>query len=347
MGGRPEISAVAPSDTSKQAAGSGAASSMIAPPLDLTNIKYVYRGELPAWNPQLDVYKRVKGSSQNAALIQSLAQSTKELVDLSKMNNLELQSFTLNQKERFGYSISFDLAESVVNINQNHREWPHPEAACRDERCYQNLRLSVNDIPADSELIRIANAFLKDRGISTAQYGEPLVNNEWRRFYAEAADKSMFYVPDVANVVFPLLIDGKMTYDEGGFPQGLNVSINAREKRVDSVYNLTTNNYQASAYAAETDQARIRDIMAKGGIYGYVYPEAKKTTEVELNAPELVLQRVWMPRDNGMSDELFIPALRFEVKNPPENTYTPRYVLVPLVKDVLDQQRPGDVRIMM
>ncbi len=347
MGGRAEISAVAPSDTSKQSAGGGTASSMIVPPYQLTNLTYVYRGELPTWNAQLDVYKRIKGSSQNTALVQSLAQSTKELVDLSKMNNLELQSFTLNQKEPFGYSISFDLAESVVNINQNYREWPHPEAACRDERCYQNLRLSVKDVPTDDELIRIANTFLKDHGIPTTQYSEPRVNNEWRRFYAETADKSAFYVPDVASVVYPLLIDGKTTYDEGGYPQGLNIGINVREKRVDNVYNLTTNNYQASAYTAEADQARIRDVMAKGGIYGSVYPEAKTSIEVELDTPKMVLQRIWMPRDNGMSDELFIPALRFEVKNPPENMYTPRYVLVPLVKDILDQQRPGDVRIMM
>lgn len=323
------------------------ATSLIAPSEDLTNYKYVYNGELPTWSTDLAVYKRTKGTTQNSALVQALAKSTQGLVDLEKLNNLALQSFTLSQNARYGYSVNVDLVESNITINQNYREWPHPEAACKDEACFQRLRLAEGDVPADAELIRIANNFLRDYGISTEQYGEPQVNSNWRLMYARTADKSMFYIPDILTVVYPVSIEGNTTYDEGGFPHGLMVNVSLREKRVESVSNLTTNNYESSSYAAETDQTRIRSIVEKGGLYGFAFPEAKKTVEVELQNPQIILQKVWMPTQPGeSSNELLIPTLRFEVKDAPENSYLSTYVFVPLVKEVLDQ-RPGDVRILM
>jgi len=323
------------------------ATSLIAPSEDLTNYKYVYNGELPTWNADLTVYKRTKGATQNSALVQALAKSTQGLVDLEKLNNLALQSFTLSQNTRYGYSVNVDLVESNVTISQNYREWPHPEAACKDEACFQRLRLAEGDVPADTELIRIANDFLRDYGISTERYGEPQVNSNWRVMYARTTDKSMFYIPDILTVVYPVSIDGNTTYDEGGFPHGLMVNISLREKRVESVSNLTTNNYESSSYTAETDQTRIRSIVEKGGLYGFAFPEAKKTVEVELQNPQIVLQKVWMPTQPGEPmNELLIPTLRFEVKDAPENSYLSNYVFVPLVKEVLDQ-RQGDVRIMM
>lgn len=319
---------------------------MIMPPEGITNYKYIYRGELPKWEANVAVYKRSKDATQNATLIQSLKQTTQGLANLDALQNLELQSFTLTQKQRYGYVVTVDLAESTIGFQQNYREWPNPAAACKDEACYQRLRLSANDIPADTELIGIAQAFLQAQGISTEGYGAPVVNNEWRRSYDLAADKSMMYVPDVVTVVYPIVIDGKMTYDEGGFPHGLMVNVSAREKRVESLWNLTTNRFERSEYAAETDEARIRNVMEKGGVYGYLSPEAEKTVEVELDAPEIIFQKVWVPREPGQPmDELLVPSLRFSLKNKPENMYTPSYILVPLVKDVLNQQ-PGDVRIM-
>lgn len=321
--------------------------SMIRAPDDITQYKYVYRGELPAWSAKLNVYRRSKDIQQNATLIQSLKQTTQALVNLDSLQNLELQSFTLNQKERYGYTVTVDLLESNVSFQQNYREWPQPYAACKDEGCYQRMRLGTNDVPADAELIRIADGFIKARGISVEGYGSARVNNEWRKNYELAADKSMFYVPDVVTVVYPIVIDDKLAYDEGGFPHGLMVNISIREKRVESVWNLTTNQYQQSAYDAETDQTRIRSFIEKGGIYGYISPQASKTVKIELDTPEIILEKVWIPRETGQPvEELLVPALRFEIKNKPDNIYTPNYVLIPLIKDVLDQQPGGDVRIM-
>ncbi len=315
--------------------------------LPFQTYKYTYTGELPTWNNQLDVYKRVKGMAQNNSLIQSLAQSTHGLIDLGKLNGLQLQSFTLNQAIKYGYSVSVDLVEAVVNINQNYQQWPHPEASCTDDACFQQYRLKEADVPADSELIQIANDFLKANGISTEKYGQPIVNSDWRTVYAATADKTNFYISDSMTVIYPTMINGQVAYDEGGQPNGLMVNVNVREKRVDNVSNLTTNNFESSSYTAETDKSRILSVMERGGLYGFVAPDAEKVTEVELQNPEIVLQRVWLPINNGQSsDELLIPSLRFEVKSQPKDSYLSKYVFVPLVKDVLDSQRPGNVRIL-
>lgn len=324
------------------------ANSLIAPGFELTNYKYTYKGELPTWNAQMDVYKRVKGATQNAALAQSLARTTQGLVDLTNFDGLGVQSFILSQSTPYGYNINVDLLESTVVISQNYRAWPHPEANCTDEACFQRMRVKENEIPADAELIRIANEFLQANGIAADQYAAPQVNSEWRAAYAAAKDKTNFYVPDIVTVIYPIKVDGNLAYDEGGFPYGLMVNIQARDKRVESVSNLMSNSFESSAYQTEQDQQRIRSVMEKGGVYGFSYPEAKKTVQVELQNPEIVLQKIWMPVQPGeISNELLIPAIRFEVKEKPENSYIPDHILVPLVKDVLDQIKPGDIRIMM
>lgn len=323
-------------------------SKMIMPPGEITNYKYVYRGELPTWEANLNVYKRRKDAAQNSTLIQSLKQTTQGLVNLDALQGLELQSFTVSQKQPYGYVVTVDLWESAISFQQNYTEWPNPAASCRDEACFQRLRLKMSDMPADADIINIAQSFLQTHQISTEGYGPAQINNEWRRSYELALNKDEAYVPETVSVVYPIVIDGKTTYDESGFPAGMMVNVHVREKRVESTWNITTNRFEQSAYAAETDQARIRSVMEKGGVYpGFVSPEAKNTIEIELDTPEMILEKIFMPREPSQPvDELLVPALRFAVKTKPENGYSPSYVIVPLIKDVLDQRRDDVVHIM-
>jgi hypothetical protein len=336
-------------------------------PYNPINIKYVYKGELPTWEEKMTVYRRLKGSTQNASLVNSLSTATNGLIDLKRMANLELQSFTINQSTKYGYSITVDLNESLVMMNAHYPEWPHPQEECyrrealdmqakpvsiapgepyRISPCEAQFRIKPEEIPADKDAIAIADRFLADHGISKEKYGAPVVNNDWRRGYDLAADKSSYYLPQSVNVIYPVILEGKTVYDEGGYPSGLSVSINIREKKVESVWNLATQNYQSSLYEAETDAKKIQTIYERGGIYGYQDPNAKETKEVELTDAEIILGKVWMPKQDGYgSDELLVPALRFTVKDQPSGTYTPAYITVPLIKEVLQTQ--GGARIMM
>lgn len=318
-----------------------ASDAMIARPVDMVQYKYVYKGDLPKWDANLSVYKRVKGSMNIPNLIQPLAETTRGLVDLASLQTLGLQSFTAVQNEPYGYSITVDLSEGMVNLNQHYQQWPHPEASCHDEACFQRLRLQPNDVPTDAEAIQIAATFLQEHGISTDSYEAPRVTNEWRQAYETAVDKSMVYIPDVVTVAYPIALEGKTAYEEGGSAHGLMVNVGARTRKVDSVWNLTTNRYESSPYEAETDQARIRAVMEKGGLYGYSSPEADKAVELELDTPELILQHAWLPAEPGRPiTELLVPALRFAVKQPPREGYAPNFIFVPLIKDLLNRQEP-------
>ncbi|MBP6944754.1 hypothetical protein KBD61_00155 [Patescibacteria group bacterium] len=321
---------------------------MIARPFPEVRYRYVYDGDLPAWEPQLNVYKRVKGASQLSALIQPLADTTRGLIDLASLQKLQLQTFTAVQDEPYGYAVTVDLSEGMVNLNQNYQQWPHPEALCRDEACYQQLRLNPGDVPSDEEALRIVAEFLQARGIVTTGYGTPRVINEWRTQYEAATDKSTVYVPDVVTVTYPVLVDGKAAYEQGGTAFGLMVNVSSRSRKVDSVWNLTTNTYEQSAYAAETNVSRIREVVEKGGVYGYVPAQVEKTVDITLNAPELVLHHLWLPSEPGKPmTELLVPALRFTVKDKPADGYMQDTILVPLIKDVLDQQNNPPIHLMV
>jgi hypothetical protein len=334
-------------------------------PYNPVNLKYIYKGELPTWDEKMTVYRRLKGSSQNSSLVSALSSATNGLIDLNRLSSLSLQSFAVNQTVKFGYNIMVDLNESMVSINAHYPEWPHPQDECYRleaqsmqtkmiapgepypiSRCEAQFRIKPEEIPADKDLIAISDRFLADFGIPKEKYGTPMVNNDWRRGYDLAADKSSYYLPQSMNVIYPFSLDGKTVYEEGGYPGGLSVSINIREKKVESVWNLTTQNYEGSLYDAETDAKKIQAIYERGGIYGYQDPNAKDTKEVELSDAQIVLSKVWMPKQDGYgSDELLVPSLRFTVKNHPADVYTPEYIMVPLIKEVLQTQ--GGVRIMM
>jgi hypothetical protein len=302
------------------------------------NYRYVYNGgAIDGLDSSLAVLKRVKGS---AVGVRDLGGLTTDLLDLSRLSDLKAGSYALFEDREFGYAIYVDLNEGTVSINQNWAKWPHPELACRDEACFQQYRLKAEDVPADDAVIAIADAFLADYGIDKTGLGAPVVRSEWRIAYAQATDKSFVYIPDSVNVVYPQMVEGRAVVDEGG-PSGLYVGVNVRQRRVDNVYGLTTQRYQSSFYDAETDEKRILGIVERGGVWGYMM-EGAKTVEVEVGQPERVWTRSWLPDAAGNGQELLVPALRFPILNKPANEpYFRDSIVVPLIKDVLDQNSGG------
>jgi hypothetical protein len=89
-----------------------------------------------------------------------------------------------------------------VNIDANWEQWP--QSKCTTEACYKNEQVKIGDIPADDVLIGIARDFVSEHGIDLSHYGDPEVDNSWKRDYERATDTSLAYVPDTQRVVFPL-----------------------------------------------------------------------------------------------------------------------------------------------
>lgn len=314
------------------------------------NFRYTYSGDafnIPGEN--LDVYQRNSGSANQDGSI--FSQVSLGLLDLGKFRNRILDSLSIAENREFGYQISANFRQGTVSIYENWEQWPMPYKMCDSnptESCYQNLRLKPEQVPADEEVIATANAFLNEYGIDIRTYGEPVVQNFWREELARSTDPSLMYVPDVVSVVYPVKLNNEIVYDESGNPSGLYVSVNVRFNRVSAVSELSAPSYQTSAYQTEQDSARIIKLAETGNFRGYpVYNDPNAPTEtIELGTPRLGYARVWQ-YSGSTSRELYVPAMIFPVtKAAPSGYYMPKNIVIPIIKEILDNQNNPPVEIL-
>ncbi len=322
-----------------------------------TTYHYSYVGdELKDLPVSVEVLRRVKGitSASASALINSLKFGG---MNLGSFGGSQLQQFTAAQDQEFGYSISVDLLEGAVNIFENWRRWPNPAAQCQDEACFKQYQMDFSAVPADADVIALADAFLNEHGISRADYGEPYVQSDWRVQYEQTQDKSQAYVPEVLTVLYPLVLEGRSVYEQyGGAPMGLGVNVNVRYGRVSGLWNLMTQNYEASAYdAANSVDAILAYLNSQNQGYPmplmYPVPEGQPSqpeqVEIGLGTPTLGYMRYWQYQNNE-SKELLLPALVFPVQTAQTTyAYYPKQVVAPLVKEFLiSDNSGGPIRIM-
>lgn len=333
--------------------GGGGGDAKIIPPA--YNYKYVYTGDkLPELSQSQDVLKRITETSNKSGVSEFIKKFSFGLINISKFNQAELQNFNLIENKEFGYGVSVDLTQGSVSLYQNWEKWPHPEAQCQNEECFKQYRLSINDVPEDSVVIDIAKNFLKEYGVSLANYGEPVVFKDWMPDYARSSNKADYYIPDSVSITFPLVIKDKAVLDEAGNPSGISVTVDIRNKKVSGVYGLFTRKYEQSKYEGETDSGRIIKIAENGGFRNYMpyYQEGGKDITIDLGTPKEELVQIWQ-YSSGTQKELYVPALVFPVK-PTENAtemYLPKFIVVPLVKELLTdpvtQATPMPIDIMV
>ena len=304
------------------------------------NFDYQYVGEeLNLDQAERAVFKRVKDSLDGSSLVSLLRNMDFSLVDIGKFKNAEIDNLNINEDRDFGLALNINLAENSINIFKNWQKWPQVNAGCSDQACWERNRLTINDIPKDEKLIALADEFIKDYRIDISNYGEAFVYDHWRRQYEQAEDKAEVWIPDEVTVIYPLVIDGQTIYDEGGNPTGLSVSIDIRNNRAAGAHSIAPQVYESSAYQAETDAAKIIALAEQGGRQRVYVPEGGKTMTIELGTPTLGLMKYWQ-YDNikQLTNELYVPALIFPVKNRPEQTayYYSDNIIIPLVKEILD-----------
>jgi len=306
------------------------------------NYRFVYSGEIALPGEKVQVYRRVKGFSGGSPA--SLFPMVQNVVDLTRLQDPKIQNFSLIDDREFGYNVYVEALEGAVSFSQYWPKWPHPENTCRDEACFEQYRLKPGDMPANDAIVGAAEAFLSDYGIARDAFGAPEVRDDWRQQLA-AADGAVdrIYVPENVSVVYPTKIGG-MTVDEGnGVSTGMSVTVNVRHMRADGAWGITSNAYESSAYPAETDMDRLRTFIEKGGVWGFWQNPEAETVDVVLGEPATVLVRIWKTRDDGMGEELFVPALRFPIVKPPTDgsLWGRTAVLVPLAKDMLEEGPVG------
>ena len=320
------------------------------------NYKYVYKGEaLELTETKREVLKKQKSDAYSMqGLLNSLNLG---LINLGSFGSAKLQSASFYQDGQDGYYITVDAQNGSISLSGG---WPkvEPLIACLDvpaksselrAPCGEVPPIRPEQIPADSELISIANQFVAQHNISMEAYGQPEVRDEWRAQYERAENKSLVYLPDVVTVVYPLNLEGREVYDESGNKTGLMIGVNVRNRKVVSMYDLSLQQYQASDYEAVTDVSRIMKLVEQGGLYGYVDPSAQRTITIELGDPKVEFVKMWN-YSNNTSEELLVPSLIFPVidQSQAEPYFYRKAVVIPLVKQILDQYPGfgGPIRIM-
>lgn len=346
-GGPPAMDSALPLATSSEnATASDVEQRMMIAPGEITEYRLVFDGEMPALSDeQVEILRRQKGVS-NADVGAIMRSFNTGLIDLESFGGAKADTISFYQDVPYGYMVNVSFREGMISLNANWEQWPHPEADCRDEACFRRLRLDIADVPSDDVILGIADDFVRAHGIDLAQYSEPEVDDLWRRTYEQSPDKSQLYVPDQIRVIYPLLVEGKPVYDEGGAKTGISVGVNIRENKVSDVWGIQDQKYQRSSYPAVTDASLITEYLEKqGNLYGDWLPEGAtvKTVEVTLGTPEAGYVKVYS-YENGRSDELIVPALLFPVTNVPAGeTYYRETVAVPLASDILQKSlsQPG------
>jgi hypothetical protein len=341
-GNAAQTDAAAPSFASGMGGGgSGIGEKMIAPyPYEPVNYRYVYKGEdLNLSSPKLDVLKKqIPDAASLSSGLQSLGMG---LVSLDSFPGSKAQSVSFNQDN--GYNVYIDFTGGTVSISGYFDAMPYAvdsKMICPVDGCPTPDPIKESDIPDDGVLIASANQFLADHGISTDAYGQPEVMNDYRgqiQAQLKASPKSLVYWPEYISVVYPLKIENGEVYDESGNKMGLMVGVGIRSHKVTSVYNLSTQNYEASSYDAETDSSRILKVAEAGGMYNYYGDSQGKTVEIDLGTPTVQYVSMWDYQMNS-SQQVLVPSLVFPVtKQPADGSFYRNAVVVPLIKNILDR----------
>lgn len=340
------VPSVEPSAQSTVAVDAPTVDSKMIMPYEPTITEYIYKGdELRLDETSMDVYKRVNGSFSAGSLASMVQGLNLGVVDLSTFPNADIGDISIYQNQPFGYQIYISPRNGTMSIDQNWEQWRTAYPSCQDENCWKASQIKESDIPADSELIALADAFLAEHRIDRSAYAAGEVDHSWKQYYLPEGETR--YVPDTLTVVYPLVLDGQTAYINGGMKMGINVMVNLRVKKVSGIYNLQSLNMDASTYDAETDVSKILSSAKNGGLSSPIrYMDAttlsqSKKVEAELGTPTTGLVQIYQYKDN-QSVELYAPALFFPVIKKPQGMEwsASNVVIVPLVKGFEDEMNP-------
>ena len=151
-------------------------------------------------------------------------------------------------------------------------------------------------------------------------------------------------VPDVYTITYPILLDGKAIYEEGGMYRGLTLNYDIRTKRVTGMYGIEKTELQKSSYELIQDTNLIQQMIKNGS--RYISPDMpvdknRKVVELTLGEPTLEHVHIYGEWKNGKSDEYFVPAYVFPVENAPKEGFVSQTITIPLVEEFVQKINPG------
>lgn len=312
--------------------------SMVIDPYPGANIyyRYTYNGEELDLSTISDTVYRRNGGISLDGRGGDLANVKVGPVDLGAFSGLSLQSFSLKQADKNGYSVYVDPENGSLSINGNEGLWAYTR---------EYVPFTEGEVLPDEELISIANGFLSQFRIDTSGFGEPMVDNRGL-VYALTQPANIRYIPDVVNVTYPLMLDGQPVYSGDGSAYGMTLMVNMRTKAVANAYMNLGEAYDRSTYELERNAETVLAYAAQGGIYSYEQPADATVVDIELGTPKLILMSHYNYTGSTV-ENLFVPALNFPItKNSDTNPVYQTSITVPLVKSIIEEAQKSnpDVR---
>ncbi len=328
-------------------------------PVEQKNYRYVYEGNL------LDeinlseisdlVYKREIDDNLSRQVANRLSSTPNLPINLNNFSQKEVRHISINEEKDYGYSISFNLANNTLSIYSNWQQWPQPYKDCYDRGCIEDLQLGASDMLSENQLISIANNFVNNYEIDLRNYGSAQVSKESIKRITNLENNPEHNYPQEASIIYPLIINNKEVVDNYGKLEGINVSINIRERKVSSVHNINYSSLLSSSYDLIDNLENIDPLLTRGGLSpDMFYRNELEEIKINLGDPKILLVRTWTTSydiSRG-SSEIFLPALVFPIKEMPNEYFHRQHVVIPLTKEVfktslekLDNQGPDNYDI--
>lgn len=317
---------------------------VIDPSSEVKRYEFVYTNVLTL--PNLPVLRR-QSNLARSSLTSALANAGG--LNLESFTNLQVDAVTLTENREDGYSLTYNFQEGTVYLNRQFGAGIETSVRETSLLAPDSIgQIRATDVPSDAELISIANSFLADHGISRKGLGRPVVRKDYlfnqttttgEKLMAVEDQPVDLYYPSDLTVVYPWDVNGQTVVDESGYAYGLNVIVNVVTNQVTSVSNITPLTFQSSDYALETDSEKTMAVVSRGGLYNYQPEPAEgvSTVQITLGAPESGYVLIRYQLGDGTHDYL-VPALIFPIaKVPAGETLYQTAVVVPLVKELLDQ----------
>lgn len=300
---------------------------------------YSYTWELE-WlgTTKINLLKKIKTEYNNPSLLSYLKNLDLWWFALKNIDNSKLTSFSFNEDKEYWLEYNVNLSDSNITIGKNYTKWP--QTSYKDNVSSVSSQIKLSDLPDDKKIIDLANDVIKKYNIDLKNYSKPFINNDWKKEYEKSEDKSSYYIPDIIEVVFPIIIDWKNVYEEYGQIKWLRIWFDVKTLKLAQITWIESLSLDSSSYNKITDKTKILEYIAKwwrNSSTLYNDSDLKvKTITLHLWKPTLEYVHIF-DYNNWVNSEYFVPAYIFEtIEKPKAWEYFQEKVIVPLVKDIFE-----------
>lgn len=299
---------------------------------------YSYTWELEWLNSKITLLKKIKSEYNNSSLLSYLKNFDLWWFDLKNTLNPKLTSFSFNEDKDYWLEYSVNLSDSNINVSKNIAKWP--QTYYKDNISTNSSQIKLTDLPEDTKVIALANDVIKKYNIDIKNYSKPFVNSDWKKDYEKSEDKASYYIPDIIEVVFPILIDWKTVYEDYWQIKWLRTWFDVKTLKLAQITWIERLSLESSNYNAITDKSKILDYIAKWwrNSYTQYYDTNTKVKNVVIHLQKPTIEYIHIfDYNNWINSEYFVPAYIFDtIEKPKQWEYFQDKVIVPLVKDIFE-----------